>query len=61
MFSILSKTDVIIWATYILSSANAFNLVVSKMLSFDKELKDMSTLRLSQFLNEMDSYRSIII
>ena len=38
MFSTLSKTDTIIWATFILSSAITFSLVWSKILSFGKEL-----------------------
>ena len=38
MFSTISKTEIIIWATFILSSANAFNLVMSKILSYGKEL-----------------------
>ena len=38
MFSTLSKTEIIIWATFILSSANAFNLVTSKILLFGIEL-----------------------
>ena len=33
------KTEIIIRATFILSSANAMNLVTSKILSFGKELK----------------------
>ena len=37
MFTTLSKTDIIILATFILSSANAFNLVVSKILLYGKE------------------------
>ena len=42
MFSTLSKTEIIIWATFILSSANAFNLVTSRILSFGKELKNFA-------------------
>ena len=38
MFSTLSKTEIIILATCILSSSNAFNLVTVKILSFDKGL-----------------------
>ena len=39
MFSILSKTWIIILATMNLSSANAFNLVKAKILSFGKWVK----------------------
>ena len=39
MFYMLSKTEIIISASSILSSANVFNLVQSKILSFAKELK----------------------
>ena len=39
MFSILSKTKIIILSTFILSSANAFSLDQSKILLFGKELK----------------------
>ena len=39
MFSILSRTDFTIWITFNLSSANAFNLDWSEILSFGKELK----------------------
>ena len=38
MFSTLSKTKILILGTLILSSANAFNLDQSKILSFGKEL-----------------------
>ena len=38
MSSNLSKTEIIIWATFISSSANAFNLNQSKILLFGKEL-----------------------
>ena len=40
MFSTLSKTDIIILATFYLSSANPLNLIQSKNLSFGKELKE---------------------
>ena len=39
MFSTLSRREIIILATFDLSSANALNLVSSKTLSFGKELK----------------------
>ena len=39
MFSTLSKTEMIIFVTYNLSSANAFNLVRSKILSCGNGLK----------------------
>ena len=39
MFSTLSKTEMCVLATFILSSANAFNLVTSKILLFGIELK----------------------
>ena len=42
MFSTLSKTEIIILATFYLSSVNALNLVKSKKLSFGKELSDGS-------------------
>ena len=38
MFSILSEREIIISAKFFLSSANAFNLDQSKILSFDEEL-----------------------
>ena len=38
MFSILSEREIIISATFILSSANAFNLDQSKILPYGKEL-----------------------
>ena len=38
MFSTLSKTQRVILATILLSSANAFNFITSKNLSFGKEL-----------------------
>ena len=38
MFSTLTKTEILILATSILSSASAFNLMTSKILSFGKEL-----------------------
>ena len=38
MFSTLSTTEIIIFVTFNLSSANAFNLVWSKTLSCGKEL-----------------------
>ena len=38
MFSTQSKTEIIILATFYLSSANALNLVMSKLLSFGKDL-----------------------
>ena len=38
MFSVLLEREIIISATLILSSANAFNLVHSKLLSSGKEL-----------------------
>ena len=38
MFSTLLKTEITIFATFNLSSANALNLVHSKKLSFGKEL-----------------------
>ena len=40
MFSTLSKEEIIILVTFNLSSANAFNLVLSKILSFGKGLID---------------------
>ena len=42
MFSTLSKTEIIIWATFILSSATAFNLVTSKILLFGKEFNPVT-------------------
>ena len=39
MFCTLSKISQTIWVTFILSSANAFNLVYSKIFSLGKELK----------------------
>ena len=39
MFSTLSKTEILIWATFILSSASAFNLVVSEILGFGIGIK----------------------
>ena len=40
MFPTLSKREIIILATFNFTSANAFNFVQSKILSFGKELKD---------------------
>ena len=40
MFSTLSKTEIIIYVTFILSSANTFNLDKVKSLSFGNGLKD---------------------
>ena len=45
MFLTLSKTKIIIFANLILSSANAFNLDQSKILSFSKELIRQQILR----------------
>ena len=42
MLSILSKTKIIILNTFILSSANAFNLDQFNILLFGKELSDSS-------------------
>ena len=42
MFSTLSKRAIVILATHDLSSANAFNLVPSKSLSFGKGLRSLS-------------------
>ena len=39
MFSTLSKTEIVIYVTFILSFANAFSFIKSKKLSFGKELK----------------------
>ena len=39
MFSAHPNTNFNFWITFILSSANAFNLDYSKILSFGKELK----------------------
>ena len=39
MFSTLSKTEIIIYVTFILSSANAFNLVKVKFLSSGNGLR----------------------
>ena len=39
MFSTLSETEMIIFATSNLSSANVFNFIKTKLLSFGKELK----------------------
>ena len=50
MFSTQSKTKIIIWASFILLSANTFNVVTSKILSFGKELTDHG-LTLSQATN----------
>ena len=44
MFSTLSKTKIIILSPLILSSANAFNLELSKILLFGKELIRCNTL-----------------
>ena len=41
MFSALSKTEITILTTFYLSSANAFNLDLTKILSFGKELMTM--------------------
>ena len=38
MFSTIVKTNFNIWVTFILASANGFNLDQSKILSFGKEL-----------------------
>ena len=42
VFSTLSKREIIIRGTYDLSSANTFNLVLSKNLSFGKELTEIN-------------------
>ena len=44
VFSTLTKTKIIVFSTSILSSANAFNLDQSKILSFAKKLKNPSVL-----------------
>ena len=41
MFSTLSQTDIIILETLNLLSANAFNLVKAKILSFGKKLEEI--------------------
>ena len=38
VFSTVSKKEIVILVTFILSSANAFNLVTSKISSFGKRL-----------------------
>ena len=38
MFSNLSKTSIVIWATYELLYTNVFNLDQAKIFSFGKEL-----------------------
>ena len=43
MFSTQSKTKTFIWAMFILSSVNAFNFDLSKILFFGKELTANST------------------
>ena len=44
MFSTLSKTEIIIVATFNMSSANALNLAQSKTLSFGKDLTHSHTM-----------------
>ena len=44
VFSTLSGREIIILATFNLSSANAFNLVTSEILSIDKEVTHYHTL-----------------
>ena len=44
MFSTLSRTKIMIVATFNLSSANAFNLDQSRILSFGKELNHSHTM-----------------
>ena len=39
------STGIIIWAAFILSSANAFNLVISKILLFGKQLNSKELTR----------------
>ena len=46
MFSAHPNTNFNFWITFILSSANAFNLDYSKILSFGKELKNYQTSRI---------------
>ena len=48
VFSTLSKREIVIIATSNFSSANAFNLVTSKILLFGKELPQTATFRLFQ-------------
>ena len=43
VFPTMSKREIIILATFNLSSANAFNLVMSKNLLFGKELTHFQT------------------
>ena len=51
MFSTLSKREIIILATFNFSSANAFNLVTFKILSFGKELNLSNTTDFRLFSN----------
>ena len=50
MFSALSNTEIFICATFISSSADTFNLVLSKILLFGKEL----TVRADAFILEIN-------
>ena len=52
MFSNISKTEIIIRATFILSSANAFNLVMFKVLSFGKGSNHYQTTNFRRFQTE---------
>ena len=56
MFSTLSKTGIIILATFIVSSANALNLVMSKILSFGIELKKRTVFCHSCFFAQERSF-----
>ena len=60
MFSTLSKTKIIILANFILSSANAFNLEQSTILSFGKELTLSQTTKFRLVHFERDCRRTIL-
>ena len=68
MFSILSRREIIILATFNLSSANAFNLVTSAILSFGKGLTisqsgivDLTALLKKAFLTHSQTSASFYI
>ena len=56
MFSTLPKPNFNFWVTSILSSANAFNLDSSKILSFGKELKYKFTYLVSTLYHTMMTF-----
>ena len=62
MFSTLSKTEIIIFVTFNLSSANAYNLVWSKILSCGNGLRnEFEPMLLNQVMNWVSCPETIIL